>query len=62
MDTPIVDKSISKNRFSEIKKYIHFADNSNIDIKDKFAKVRPLYDITIGCLDFGIVIILLTSK
>ena len=46
MDTPFVHKSISKNRFSEIKKYIHFADNSNIDIKDKFAKVRPLYDIT----------------
>ena len=46
MDTPIVHKSIGKNRFSAIKKYIHFADTSNIDIKDKFAKVRPLYDIT----------------
>ena len=44
--TPMVHESISKNRFCEIKRYLHFADNATIDLADKFAKVRPLYDIT----------------
>ena len=44
VDAPIMYKSISRDRFMEIKKYIHFAENSTIEITDKFAKVCPLYD------------------
>ena len=45
VEPPIVYKTISRNRFKDIKKYVHFADNSTIDLTDKFAKVRPIYDI-----------------
>ena len=44
--TPLVHESMSRNRFLEIKRNLHFADNQAIDLTDKFAKVRPLYDIT----------------
>lgn len=33
---------MSRNRFQEIKKYIHFADNSSIDKSDRMYKLRPL--------------------
>ena len=46
VSTPMIFESISKNKCCETKRYIHFADNTTIDISDKFAKVRPLYDIT----------------
>ena len=45
VETPIVSKFISKNRFTLIKKYIHLANNEDLNKNDKFAKVRPLYDI-----------------
>ena len=37
---------MSRKDFEEIKRYIHFADNDNLDNNYKFAKVRKLYDIT----------------
>ena len=45
MSVGIVRNAISKNRFKEIKKYFHCADNDNLDLEDKFSKVRPLFDI-----------------
>ena len=36
---------ISRNESEDIKRYIHFADNNQSDKKDRFAKVRKLYDI-----------------
>lgn len=45
-NTEMVYQAISKNRFKQIKRFLHLADNSTIDLTDKFAKVRPLYDLT----------------
>ena len=42
--TDIVSRSLSRNDFEEIKKYIHLADNNNLAPR-KFAKVMPLYDM-----------------
>lgn len=41
----LVSDAISRNRFSDIFSSLHFADNKNLDQNDKFAKVRPLFDI-----------------
>ena len=38
-------ESISRNESEDIKRYIHFADNNHSDTKDRYAKVRKLYDI-----------------
>ncbi|KAJ8909335.1 hypothetical protein NQ315_013451 [Exocentrus adspersus] len=38
----IVSKCMSRNRFLEIKKFLHFADNTKIDKKDKMYKLRSL--------------------
>ena len=46
VDSPTVYQCISKNKFRSIKKYTHLADNNSLDKYDKYAKVRPLYDIT----------------
>lgn len=42
MSTTCVSNAMSRNRYYEIKKYLHFADNSNLDKCDKMFKVRPL--------------------
>ena len=42
----MVYEAMSRSDFEEIKRYIHFADNDNLDTNDKFAKVRTFYDIT----------------
>nr|CAH7740916.1 unnamed protein product [Callosobruchus chinensis] len=36
--------AMPRNRFREILKYIHFADNTHLSKDDKFGKVRPLID------------------
>ena len=38
----VVSKAMSKNRFAEIKKFLHLADNTNLDQQDKMSKLRPL--------------------
>ena len=43
--TPIVSQNMSRNRFREIKRFIHLADNTKLDTTDKMAKVRPLSKI-----------------
>lgn len=43
---PVVSKSMSRNRFQEIKKYLHLCDNLiAVESMDKMYKVRPLADI-----------------
>lgn len=37
-----LSEAMSRNRFEEILRYLHLADNSNLDTDDKFAKVRPM--------------------
>ena len=39
-----VSSIIPRNRFDEIMKYLHLADNISLDPNDKFSKVRPLLD------------------
>lgn len=41
---PIVSDKMPRNRFQEIKRYIHLADNASLDKNDKLAKVRPYLD------------------
>jgi hypothetical protein len=41
----LVSKSIRRNRFEEIFRYLHVADNENLPPGDKMAKIRPLFDI-----------------
>ncbi|XP_071052955.1 piggyBac transposable element-derived protein 3-like [Onthophagus taurus] len=36
---------MSRNRFEELLRYFHVADNANLTQGDKFAKVRPLWDL-----------------
>ena len=51
---PLVYEVISKNKFKQMKMYTHLSDNTQLDKSDKYAKVRPLYDITNGSLQqFG---------
>ncbi|KAB0803076.1 hypothetical protein PPYR_00046 [Photinus pyralis] len=42
---PFVSNSMSRNRFLEIKKYIHLANNSCINRQDKMSKIRPLMSL-----------------
>jgi YD repeat-containing protein len=38
-----VTSLMARDRFEEIMRYLHFADNSTLDASDKFAKLRPLF-------------------
>ena len=42
---PLVFNSMPRNRFREIKKFIHLNDNSKIDKTDKMYKLRLYFDI-----------------
>lgn len=51
----IVFNSMSRNRFREIKRYLHLNDNSKLDKNDKFYKLRKFFDILqINFTKFGI--------
>ena len=39
-----VAKAMRRDRFAKIKKYLHLADNSNLGLNDKFAKLRPFFN------------------
>lgn len=41
----LVAKSMRRNRFEEIFRYFHVADNRNLCTADKMAKIRPLFNI-----------------
>lgn len=40
----LVANAMSSNRFRFIMQNLHCSDNANLDIQDKFSKVRPLID------------------
>lgn len=42
---PLVANAMRRNRFDTLKKYCHCADNTNLPLDDKFAKVRALFDM-----------------
>ena len=42
---PIVPAAMSKNRFKEIKRNLHCADNDRLDSTDRMYKLRPLMDL-----------------
>lgn len=42
LSVPSVSNVMSRNRFQDIKKYLHLANNNELDKKDKMAKLRPL--------------------
>lgn len=53
--TTLVSNAMSRKRYSDIKRYIHFNDNSSINPQDRYYKVRPLLDeINIALKQFGI--------
>ena len=47
-----VVKTMNRTRFWQIKKFIHFSDNTNLDKSDKFAKIIPLINLMNEKLDF----------
>ena len=50
----IVTKTMSKNRFQELKKFCHLADNRNLS-QSKVAKLLPIYDrLNRALLQFGV--------
>ena len=54
LSAPIFSQVMSRNRFQEIKRYFHLADNENLT-ESKTAKVDPIYDELLkNCQQFGI--------
>ena len=45
LGVPIVANTMSGNRYHEIKKYLHFADNQNLTEGDKMSEIAPLYEM-----------------
>lgn len=42
---PMIRQTMSRNIFTKLKANFHIANNDSLDISDKFAKVRPLFDM-----------------
>ena len=42
---PAVYNTISRTRYHEIKRYLHFADNQRLTEGDKMNKISPLYNM-----------------
>jgi hypothetical protein len=42
---PAVADTMPRDRFDDILKYLHFADNATADPTDRLAKLRPLMEI-----------------
>ena len=45
LGVPAVYNTISRNRYHEIKRYLHFADNQRLTEGDKMSKISPLYNV-----------------
>lgn len=43
--TTIVSQAMSRKKYFDIKKYLHFNDNTTIDSSDRYYKVRPIYNL-----------------
>ena len=44
LDVSFVSSRMSRNRFKDLKRYLHLADNDHIDRSDKLFKIRPLVE------------------
>ena len=52
---PVISRSMSRKRFEDIKKLIHFADNNNLYAGVKLAKIRTLQDrVNASLQHFGV--------
>jgi hypothetical protein len=38
-----ISSAMGRNKFDDIMRFLHLCDNNNLDGKDRFAKIRPLY-------------------
>lgn len=55
LGVPIVSASMTRNRFTTIKRYLHLANNETAERQDRAAKVRPFFDsINKQLTQFGI--------
>ncbi|XP_039968750.1 piggyBac transposable element-derived protein 3-like [Bactrocera tryoni] len=55
MEIPIVKQVLSRNRFKIIKRFLHLADNTDLNAVDRFAKVCPLIDaLNKNIMQFGV--------
>lgn len=45
LGVPIVSETMSNKRYHVLKKYLHLADNQNLQSGDKVAKVTPFYNL-----------------
>ena len=55
LGVPAVYNVMTRNRFTEIKKYLHLADNQHLQAGDKLSKVSHMYKILIDELtQFGV--------
>ncbi len=55
VEVRIVREAMSRNEFQTIKKYLHLADNQNLDTTDKMAKVTPLIElVNKNLIQFGV--------
>ncbi|GBL78070.1 PiggyBac transposable element-derived protein 3 [Araneus ventricosus] len=53
--TTLVNRAISRKRYSDIKRYLHLNDNSAIKKEDCYCKIRPLLEkLNIALQQFGI--------
>lgn len=46
VEVNFVSKHMSRNRFEEIKRFLHVANNDDADTNDKLYKIRPILDAT----------------
>ena len=52
---PIVTAAMPRNKFEQVKQYLHLANNQQLDATDKASKVRPLYDqLNLNLRQFGV--------
>ena len=42
--TPFFGRNMSRNRYQNILRFFHFANNKNLDQNDRLRKVRHVYD------------------
>ena len=55
LGVPTMYNTISRNRYHEIKRYLHFADNQRLTEGDKMSKISPLYNmLNCNLVQFGI--------
>ena len=55
LGVPAVYNTISRTRYHEIKRYLHFADNQRLTEGDKMSKISPLYNmLNCNLVQFGI--------